>query len=189
MSSTQSNDKFISKFQENFEMLKFLGKGDGGLVFHVKEKKDNKEYAIKRIDMTMKTHKEIERELKIKDCHHRNIVEYFDSWIEYPPPMWQEIEDRKWKREMGRTDLIPLPLPYYGNESMESVEPPIANEQTQPKYLYIQIEICKSDLANWLYETKTKARVDKVLTIFEEIVAAVEYIHSKGLIHRDLKVN
>lgn len=55
--------------------------------------------------------------------------------------------------------------------------------------LFIQMEFCgKGTLEEWL-ENRTRSQEDKalVLELFEQIVTGVGYIHSKGLIHRDLK--
>ncbi|XP_028629275.1 interferon-induced, double-stranded RNA-activated protein kinase [Grammomys surdaster] len=55
--------------------------------------------------------------------------------------------------------------------------------------LFIQMEFCdKGTLEQWM-ETRSRSKVDKALhlELFEQIVTGVDYIHSKGLIHRDLK--
>lgn len=52
------------------------------------------------------------------------------------------------------------------------------------------MEFCdKGTLQQWL-EKRNRSQEDKalVLELFEQIVTGVDYIHSKGLIHRDLKV-
>uniref|UniRef100_A0A182Q1T6 non-specific serine/threonine protein kinase n=1 Tax=Anopheles farauti TaxID=69004 RepID=A0A182Q1T6_9DIPT len=55
-------------------------------------------------------------------------------------------------------------------------------------YLYIQMQLChKQSLKEWLSMNGFPARRDKIVPIFEQIVAGVEYVHLKGLIHRDLK--
>ncbi|XP_030628152.1 LOW QUALITY PROTEIN: protein kinase containing Z-DNA binding domains [Chanos chanos] len=58
-------------------------------------------------------------------------------------------------------------------------------------YLYIQMEICeKGTLSTWLKERNmgtTPRKTQEIFKIFQQVVTGVEYIHSKGLIHRDLK--
>jgi eukaryotic translation initiation factor 2-alpha kinase 3 len=56
-------------------------------------------------------------------------------------------------------------------------------------YLYIQMQLCqKQSLKEWLLQNDVPLRQSKVVPIFKQIVDAVEYVHLKGLIHRDLKV-
>lgn len=87
--------EFKSKFQSEFEILKYLGKGGYGIVLKVKNIADNNEYAIKRVDLTDEPDILAERELKIKYCDHKNIVKYSNHiWIEQPeqPPLkWKNI--------------------------------------------------------------------------------------------------
>lgn len=80
-----ANAGYNSRFQSDFEILYFLGKGAYGMVFEVKSKSDGKRYAVKRIDLTGKSSDLAKREIKIKDCQHPNIAEYIDSWVENPP--------------------------------------------------------------------------------------------------------
>lgn len=66
------------------------------------------------------------------------------------------------------------------------------------KYLYIQMELCDTrTLRVWIDEKniqnvkkslRDSRRRDKALDFAQQIVRGVEYIHSKALIHRDLKV-
>ncbi|XP_055890458.1 eukaryotic translation initiation factor 2-alpha kinase 1-like [Biomphalaria glabrata] len=60
--------------------------------------------------------------------------------------------------------------------------------------LYIQMELCSITLQEWLLNRNTKLqaiedeslRVDN-MRIFHQVLMAVNFIHSQGLIHRDLK--
>lgn len=59
---------------------------------------------------------------------------------------------------------------------------------SQAAYLYIQMQLCqKTTLREWL---KTNHKRDKqvIFDYFYQIVDAVDYVHSKQLMHRDLKV-
>lgn len=54
--------------------------------------------------------------------------------------------------------------------------------------LYIQMELCESDLANWFYKMSIENR-QKDLSKLVDIIAGVKFLHSKEIIHRDLKVD
>nr|XP_044993724.1 interferon-induced, double-stranded RNA-activated protein kinase isoform X2 [Jaculus jaculus] len=61
--------------------------------------------------------------------------------------------------------------------------------RSKTKCLFIQMEFCdKGTLEKWL-ENRKRGELDKALALefFEQITTGVDYIHSKGLIHRDLK--
>ncbi|KAM7296757.1 eukaryotic translation initiation factor 2-alpha kinase 1 isoform X2 [Ixodes scapularis] len=62
--------------------------------------------------------------------------------------------------------------------------------------LFIQMELCSGNLADWLASRNRKieeglencsVNIEGALAIFKQILKGVQYIHSQGLIHRDLK--
>ncbi len=64
----------------------------------------------------------------------------------------------------------------------------------ETKFLYIQMELCKGDtLYAWIDKRNSSndgypERRTDAAKINRQVLKAVEYIHSKSLIHRDLKV-
>lgn len=75
-----------SRIQNEFEGLKWLGKGAYGDVIKARNKLDGGIYAIKRIRLdgnTKQLNKKITREVKLLSrLNHENVVRYFNSWIE-----------------------------------------------------------------------------------------------------------
>lgn len=97
--SESNSDNFVSRFQEDFELVQRLGKGGFGVVFEVKNKLDDCKYAIKRVVLPNKQESKdrVMREVKtLAHCEHHNIVRYFHAWTETPPPGWQENQDKIW---------------------------------------------------------------------------------------------
>ena len=101
-SASESNSfeevsNFISRFLTDFDLVRVLGKGGFGVVFEVKNKLDDCNYAIKRILLPSKkeSRERVMREVKtLANCEHKNIVRYFHAWVEQPPKGWQELKDK-----------------------------------------------------------------------------------------------
>ena len=72
--------------------MRCLGKGGFGVVFEAKNKIDDIHYAVKRIQLPKSedSRKKVMREVKfLAKLDHKNIVRYFNTWIESPPSGWQ----------------------------------------------------------------------------------------------------
>ncbi|XP_044257355.1 eukaryotic translation initiation factor 2-alpha kinase [Tribolium madens] len=100
--SESSDGLFTSRYLNDFDTLRCLGKGGFGVVFEVKQKIDECHYAIKRIVLPneRKKREAVMREVKaLAKLEHHNIVRYFNSWVEQPPPGWQEQHDNDWIKD------------------------------------------------------------------------------------------
>lgn len=118
LSESHSNEiaesAYKSRFQTDFDMLRCLGKGGFGVVFEVKNKIDDCNYAIKRIVLPTKKSSQdrVMREVKtLANCEHQNIVRYFQAWVEAPPPGWQEKEDQLWMDRDALSHSIDIDSP------------------------------------------------------------------------------
>lgn len=68
-----------------------------------------------------------------------------------------------------------------------AIRPPL----TPKVYLYIQMQLCrKENLKDWMAQRCLPEQREhtQCLDIFLQIAEAVDFLHSKGLMHRDLKV-
>ncbi|GMT09811.1 hypothetical protein PFISCL1PPCAC_1108, partial [Pristionchus fissidentatus] len=104
---------------------------------------------------------------------HSNIVRYYGSWIERPPPGWQ-----------ARTDLEMVEIFQQQNQSGISLIPPLTHNSL---FLYIHMQLCRSSLADWLKKNPQSRDPAQMRSWFTQVVEAIAYIHEKNFIHRDLK--
>ncbi|TMS36818.1 hypothetical protein L596_003896 [Steinernema carpocapsae] len=95
---------FHSKFLQDFDPVKCLGRGGFGIVFECKNKLDECSYAVKRIAVSdNKAAKErVRREVRaMAKLDHPGIIRYYHTWIEHPPKGWQADIDQKILSEMS----------------------------------------------------------------------------------------
>ena len=105
---------------------------------------------------------------------HEGIVRYHGTWIEVCSH----------NEEPDTTVTVDV------SDSPVTTSCSSASSQGGNQYLYIQMELCDSlTLRGWLDKYNTvETNTAKGFGFFGQVVDAVNYIHSKNLIHRDLKV-
>ncbi|XP_028845810.1 interferon-induced, double-stranded RNA-activated protein kinase-like [Denticeps clupeoides] len=149
-----------SRFIQEFELIEPIGRGGFGRVFKARRKLEKKEYAVKIVKSTEKAQREIRT---LADLQHENIVRYYTCWIE-------EME--------------------YKHNGSNSYSTSDSGNSSSAEFLYIQMELCRGNLRLRIDEWNTKGNPDRrqnALRYIHQILLGVEYIHSKKLIHRDLK--
>lgn len=98
LSESNNESHYVSRFLTDFDLVQCLGKGGFGVVFEVKNKLDDCNYAVKRILLPSKkeSRDRVMREVKtLANCEHKNIVRYQAAWVEQPPKDWQELKDKE----------------------------------------------------------------------------------------------
>uniref|UniRef100_A0A6Q2YZE1 Protein kinase domain-containing protein n=1 Tax=Esox lucius TaxID=8010 RepID=A0A6Q2YZE1_ESOLU len=123
---------------------------------------------LRRDILVSSKQKKAKREVgALADLQHPNIVRYYTAWE----------EDTK----------------YTCDHTSESYSSSYSGSSSSSKFLYIQMELCdRRTLKVWIDERnaqRTPKRREGSLRITQQIVNGVDYIHSKKLIHRDLKTN
>lgn len=66
------------------------------MVYHVQNKTDGGEYAVKRIKLPAQkaAREKVMREVRaLAQLEHPRIVRYFNSWVEKAPVGWNEMEE------------------------------------------------------------------------------------------------
>lgn len=84
----ESSETFTSRYLQDFEPVQCLGKGGFGVVFEAKNRLDDINYAVKRIRLPKveEARRKVMREVKfLAKLDHKNIVRYFNTWLERPP--------------------------------------------------------------------------------------------------------
>uniref|UniRef100_W5NG38 non-specific serine/threonine protein kinase n=1 Tax=Lepisosteus oculatus TaxID=7918 RepID=W5NG38_LEPOC len=148
------------KFLQDFDLIETIDKGGFGSVFKARRKLEGKHYAVKIVKHTPKAEREVGA---LAGLQHQYIVRYFSSWLE---------------------DTM------YQAEKTDSSSSSSSGPGTPKEFLYIQMELCEGGtLRSWIDQEQDGRPKDKekTMSIFRQIVEGVKYIHSKQLIHRDLK--
>ncbi|XP_075932768.1 interferon-induced, double-stranded RNA-activated protein kinase-like isoform X2 [Anarhichas minor] len=172
MGKRQNETSIQSRFTSDFVPMECLGSGSFGRVYKAREKLVGRFYAVKVVCCEEKALREVGT---LSDLLHQNIVRYYTSWM----------EDSEYKGNSESTDSSADS--WAGYSSSQSADNPSA------KYLYIQLELCDTrTLKAWIDEKNTESlqdskRREEGLSIAQQLVGGVEYIHSKKHVHRDLK--
>ncbi|CAN2391810.1 regulation of hematopoietic stem cell proliferation, partial [Pristimantis euphronides] len=160
-SSTISDLNILQSPLAEFTLTEKLGKGAFGHVVKAKKILDDRFYAVKRVEVR---DKKVLQEVKaLAVLKHSNIVRYYNAWL-------------------GEHEFV---------DSSSSGSNSSDFSRRSRTSLFIQMELCeKGSLKDWIKNRNLQNKVNKseCFKIFRQIIEGVRYIHSKKLIHRDLKV-
>ncbi|GMS86368.1 hypothetical protein PENTCL1PPCAC_8543, partial [Pristionchus entomophagus] len=203
----EKDDIYESLFEEEFTINGILGFGGSGIVFEAKNHLDEATYAVKRIAVDPKKVDQALTEVRAMaqlDDPDNHIIRYNCSWIEKPPGRWQHDADVQMLKTIESREREKVSNNFASSQSVRCLRAlnKLTTMQddrrrqlfkydniTNCQFIFIQLELCNASLATWL-ENHMKAAHRPLLQSklwFRQIVKGVEYIHSEGLIHRDLK--
>ncbi|GAB1301339.1 Interferon-induced, double-stranded RNA-activated protein kinase [Apodemus speciosus] len=149
-----------ARFNTDFKDIEEIGSGGFGQVFKARHRIDGKTYAIKRV----KYNSDGRRSVKYRRWQNSNMSTLFNT----------VFVGRERTMTPSKAGVIQAGVIQVGCKT---------------RCLFIQMEFCdEGTLEQWM-EKRSRNKVDRalILELYEQIVTGVDYIHSKGLIHRDLK--
>ena len=193
----------LKHFEENFEIKEFLGQGAFGRVIHVRNKIDSNDYAIKIIALPMESEEELEESAKEARClsylSHPNIVQYSTTFIEHfsdPENSSTDSGDESFRPsneiihswETNTDEIVTN-----DDQEISFCEENLGHQEIPRSLrgkvaLFILMEFCDNKTLRKLIDGKTLYRnLNLIKTLLRQIIDALEFIHSKEVIHRDLK--
>lgn len=167
-------------FFNNYQNLDLIGQGGNGWVYKVYNPLDKFEYAIKKIGIKKNYVFALNEVRAMANLTHNNIIRYHNSWIE------SRSIDEKVKfinsHLITNVDVNSRDIVKYSSDASDWEE---LDESNYNKFLFIQMELCKCNLREYLVENEVA--INEKINICKQILEGVKYIHSKNYIHRDLK--
>ena len=180
--------ELVPRYDKQYLELKMIGRGGFGDVFVSQYYLDKKIYAVKKIPIYEEELDYIQNYLSeiliLSRLEHNNIVRYYTSWIEaYSSP--QMTKDFPNREILGDSCQELLPIEYYRFREISTTPTSCSDKESLPViYLYLQMELCKPIS---LYQCMAKMDMCEIIRVIQELIQGVKYLHSKHIVHRDIK--
>jgi len=176
-----------SRFSDEYYNKSKIGEGKGGAVYQAIDRIEEKVYAIKRINLAHKSATEYRKLTKevvqLSELYHEHIVRYYYAWTE------EQTESDSSSEDSSEDDhsLTFLSSPVVEGRDSEDSESSADAPETLPQYLYVKMEFCEGDTVRAVLERESLPEAMERWRLFREILDALSYVHSKGIVHKNLK--
>lgn len=165
-------------FSEHFEVVQKIGFGGEGAVFLARHRVTKTDYAIKAIRLTSDDEKATREAVLHSTLEHKNVVRFYYCWTE------EMSFDRAQEMDLFGNDT--------SDAGTDSVTASATSQSGEPfngslRYLFIQMEYIRNGTLSDYIQRRDSVERLATLQIFQQIVRGLEYVHSKGVVHRDLK--
>lgn len=176
-----------SRFSDEYYNKSKIGEGKGGAVYQAIDRIEEKVYAIKRIKLAHKSateYRQLTKEVvQLSELYHEHIVRYYYAWTE------EQIESDSSSEDSSEDDhsITFLSSPVIEGRDSEDSESSSDAPETLPQYLYVKMEFCEGDTVRAVLERESLPEAMERWRLFREILDALSYMHSKGIVHKNLK--
>lgn len=186
-----------SRFETEFviDKLDKLGKGSYGTVWKARNKLDNNLYAVKIVKLPSYQKKLCEKMIRevtlLSKLDHKYVVRYYGSWMEFNKNDEAEDEDCD---ENDPSDVVEFAACSLNRETRDTSTNDISetysasnDDEARRISLFIQMTFCEGQTLRTAIDKNLYLEEKRRFTLFRQIIMGLSHIHSKGLIHRDLK--